>query len=590
VKENSRSLGIAVFGILILFLGLFVGYATFGKMSFRYLQTASWAEVPATIQSLDLEQKRRTGSRTSGNNTSLTFTVTGNYTYHFEGRQFQSSSIGLSSSRDNISTYWQDLYYTLNARQGPLQATAYVNPANPTEAYLDRTLRWRPFIFGGIFVLIFCAAGLYTTWKNLRNIKSSERRLADMRLDGISCNERSKVTTLLANGIVWSVVGIGILVMVLPDALRNSSYETPLAFSVFLLIGIVMGSIGLYKQKVLKRFGLTPLYLDPTTPGIGGELGGYFKLNGVNISNAEAFAKPLIAKLSCSALKKKGKYTKLEIVWQKDIPLFLEQTDESTKASFLFDVPDSCEPSRRWSFNKPISQWGVQAYGDLSASGYGQFKRTWRIEVKAQAAKASRTLELPENFIASADESVEQTIMKSVVKQFPVATEEDTLTIDSKAGLIMESQGVLIFAALIFGGFGGFLGFSTGGVIGTIMGTIAVLVGLFCGGAFIHAVGAAIKTKIDTKHQVVEVTNSCYGFVYANHEATLLYPDQITVKVTGGHATDTEKVEYCSVIFTDTDDSKITLAKEIKGRQEAETIATLIQSKCFPDEELAAAA
>jgi hypothetical protein len=108
--------------------------------------------VPATVLSSELHRHRSDGSST--------YSVTARYRYSFQGQTFTSDQVGLYSGSDNVGDYWQQLSSRLDrARASNRALQAWVNPSNPTQAYLDRTFRWSTLIFGLTFGGVFALVG-----------------------------------------------------------------------------------------------------------------------------------------------------------------------------------------------------------------------------------------------------------------------------------------------------------------------------------------------------------------------------------------------------------------------------------------------
>ena len=165
-RPKRRSWLGAAFGMFFILGGLAFAYIHTGTLIVGYIATANWVEVPTTIHDLKLERKR---SRKSS-----VYSIRSSYSYAFNDTRYRSSTVSLSIASDNFSSYWHDLYKSLNASQKRNEATAYVDPNNPSKSILDRTFRWSSVIFGFLFLFIFCGVGGIVTLTSLRKKPKSK--------------------------------------------------------------------------------------------------------------------------------------------------------------------------------------------------------------------------------------------------------------------------------------------------------------------------------------------------------------------------------------------------------------------------------
>lgn len=128
--------------------------------SFR---AASWSEVPATV----VEAELRTVAPT-GKSRSTTFQARVEYLYSWQGREFRSTRLAGSrfeGASDNIGDWQRETAARLEAAKASGRPiTVYVNPEDPSEVMVDRSIRWTLVALVGIFVLGFGGAGLAGLW------------------------------------------------------------------------------------------------------------------------------------------------------------------------------------------------------------------------------------------------------------------------------------------------------------------------------------------------------------------------------------------------------------------------------------------
>jgi hypothetical protein len=92
---------------------------------------------------------------------SYTYEAYATYTYQYQGQQFTNHRVAIAGGADNIGDYQQDMGRRLsNAWSNSESVTIYVNPDRPSDAIIDRELRWGLIGFKSIFLFVFGGSGL----------------------------------------------------------------------------------------------------------------------------------------------------------------------------------------------------------------------------------------------------------------------------------------------------------------------------------------------------------------------------------------------------------------------------------------------
>ena len=103
----------------------------------------------------------RAGYESHSGDDSYTYEAYADYTYEFGGRQYSNDRVGIAGGADNIGDYQQDLGRQLSAAHSRGETvTVYVDPDEPSEAILDRSVRWGLIGFKSIFLFTFGGIGL----------------------------------------------------------------------------------------------------------------------------------------------------------------------------------------------------------------------------------------------------------------------------------------------------------------------------------------------------------------------------------------------------------------------------------------------
>lgn len=572
-QKSKKSWPGVLFGMIFVLCGLGAAYGSAGKMLVGYIGSNNWQEVPATIHETELV-------RNYGDTT--TYSVKSTYSYTYNGVVFHSNRVSLSTGSDNIGSYWQDLQRSLMAQKRSNEAFALVDPNDPSKSLLDRTLRWKSVIFGLVFLILFVGAGSFVVWISLSENKSREGRLQHDSEHGISSNERTGSWILGAFGGVFFVMGAGMSAVIIPDAIRQGEY-----FALFLLLFAIVGAAIIYSafkiNRAYRRFGPTPLFLDPVLPGVGGQLGGRFSITLPDNGHLGGTVPQLQARLICTRKRKSGKSTSRSIKWHEQAPVYVKETTNGIRGTFLFDVPISCTPSKEWSGGSSI-EWCVTVEGEFSTTGPGKFERTWSVTVEDIAAQASTDLNIPNSFLQKAKLKTDDRIKASALTQVPVTEDPQYISVHSKAGRHMGGKILGVLFGSAFAGVGVF----------TVLqswwpGYLFLLIGSLIAILSIYSMGKSIVVKIDKNARKLYTRVSWCGFACSHQWGDVIDPGQFKARKTSTTSSHNRVTEYYAVEFK-SDDKKITIADGMEGRKEAQVLIDSIVDRCFPEEILDVAA
>lgn len=186
-SSNSLSGGcLTLFGLPFLAAGLAITGIYFLGFT-KWWEAQSWEKVPCWIESVELETSRNSKNKSS-HQTKAT------YHYEYAGRSYQADRVSFGMGSDNIGNFQEEAYREISRYRMKQPAEAeqnanfksqepfrcYVNPDNPSEAVLYRTLRWQLQAFFAIFALTFPAVGAAVTFGGLLGMFKKESVLRDM--------------------------------------------------------------------------------------------------------------------------------------------------------------------------------------------------------------------------------------------------------------------------------------------------------------------------------------------------------------------------------------------------------------------------
>jgi len=165
---------------------------------------------------------------------------------------------------------------------------------------------------------------------------------------------QAKLSLFVTWGItlVWNLISLPIL---LDDKIYREikhSPETALAF-LFPLIGLGLFAASIHALIAWRKFGATPLVMDPFPASLGGHIGGTID-TGIPFSETSRF------KVSAACIKSyisgsgKNRSRKERILWQTEGVCHATRSGKGTKLSFRFDSPSSLPESEPKKTNTTI--------------------------------------------------------------------------------------------------------------------------------------------------------------------------------------------------------------------------------------------
>jgi hypothetical protein len=556
-NENKKAgVGGYLFGGIFLFAGLavmmYVGLLPVGK----YLLSGQWERVPATVLSSELHRHRSDGSST--------YSVTARYRYSYQGQTFTSDQVGLYSGSDNVGDYWQQLSSRLDrARASNRALQAWVNPSNPTQAYLDRTFRWSTLIFGltfgGVFALV--GAGVMYLMRRGRDPQTVSGT------GQYSSREKSGH---------WLMVGFGAVFILLPSPaylevwkeVSRGNYMILLVL-LFPLAGAGIALAGLRMRNNYRFFGPTPLALDPQPGQAGGQVGG-----SIQLGRALSAEQSVTVWLSCIRCYYSGsgkdRKTRESIRWQNRQRAWCRPVQSGTEIQFCFDAPAdqpaTRERDRSVSGRKDWIRWRVELDGQVQGRA---LKRSW--EVPVEAGSGSSRYELPDSHVEADQRDRKMDALESANQQIEVEQTSEGLHLISRAGRNLGMKlGLLVFGCA-FAAVGTFLFVQAAeeGFMLYIMGSIFGLIGY----PMVLATLYTLARRLDAWVRGGEVRNQrrWLGIVLFRREGQLLNADQLVLESGMSSTSNGRKTEYMT-LYAKVDGKKLRLAEGIAGREAGEAL------------------
>ena len=494
--------------------GVFIALETSVPTYQAWQTMKSWQSTPATLIKV----------KGSSNNTEAT------YSYTISGVEHINDRVYVSSFKDNIGSYHQDMFKELQWLKDNYQpVTIWYNPDSPEQSVIDREMRWGFFALMTGFCSVFILIGLgisYSCFKSskeksaksnkpslfeLRNqwkrdqannnsrqsfLEFSQQRFHEQkqqkeveqvnhsetgsqpwlnkkewRSHRIRSGAKTSMYVMWGFAIVWNAISSPLL-FVLEDEIRDGNYAALLGL-LFPLIGLFLIRQAWKMTREWQRFGVIELEMDPFPGSIGGHIGGTLLVKNVYDFNAK-FNVELECVYSHMSGSGDNRSRRENIKWAEGGLAKVVAAGNGVRIRFRFDIPEKL-PESDSEQNGDYYFWRFKVKADLKGT---DLNREYNIPVyKTQVH--SKTIR--HDITAQVEEFREN---KAIETKAAISSGDFASTALSRA-LRYKNKGnkqifyypmfrnkILTLFALIFGGGFGFAalsingGFGNGGIMG----------------------------------------------------------------------------------------------------------------------------
>jgi hypothetical protein len=343
--KTRRSLLLVIFGLpFFLFgTGLLVFFVIPSVHDYSRMQ--SWLSVPGKLTTASLSPG---GSSSSG-----TQKVEARYRYTIEGVGYTNDRVAITTASDNIGDFQKKLGGQLVRQYRSGQpVTVWYDPADPYDSILNRDMRWGLFAFKIAFVLVFGGIGLVFIIIGLRGRKVNTApaimekpwlKNPDWKDGIVTSGAKLGVIGAWVFAVVWNLVSF-------PVAFKIGEIwldKGPLALValVFPVVGIGLLFWAIKVTLGWRRFGRTPLTMDPFPGAIGGDVGGEIQLGPYHGTGNTAYKVTLSCIYSYMSGSGKNRSRSEDIVWQDEGYARPVAGVSGLKLQFRFRVPDKLAES-----------------------------------------------------------------------------------------------------------------------------------------------------------------------------------------------------------------------------------------------------
>ncbi|BFM18537.1 hypothetical protein R50073_47200 [Maricurvus nonylphenolicus] len=568
----SSKIGGTLFGGIFFAFGFGFFLAFIGTALSDRVAMQNWQPLQATLTNVKLERNYSDGS--------TTYKATATYQFHYQGQNYHGNRVSLHAGSDNIGGYQNDMHNRLKrAFSSNRPVTVWVNPTNPFESVIDRSVRWSMIIFPGLLCSVFMIIGgviVYYSWK-----KKAEADPATVSTTPWLAKEEWSPTGINSNnkmvlGLWWfgalfvNTISSPILFQ-MPKALSRGEYG--------ILVGLLFVAIGfflIYKaiQKTLEqqRFGRVPVILSPFPGQIGGRVAGHldFQQQLDKTSKFKLSLKQMRTVVSRSGNKTT---TSTSSVWELNGQGTLKSGINASRVYFAFEVPESMEESR--TDDGSGYWWSLEVHGDMPGI---DFKRSYEIPVfntvsraEDSSASSSSSVVLSTNVSSSSSSQPSDVVTAKPQTDFSNQLENfldiqqlaDGILIKQAAGKQKMAVPTAIFGFL-FGAIGIGIGFTGAPLIFPI---VFSAFGFLFGAIGINMLITGYETYIDQvgiSHKVFRLGKERKHLVWSK-EGLL----GLCLKEGGSSSSGAKTTEYFDILLQNADGEKINISNGIEGRQAA---------------------
>jgi len=183
------------------------------------------------------------------------------YHYKFGDTTYKGDRLGVNpiGGKDNIDSWYSDMSAMVSeAKNGSKPLMVWVNPANPAESMVDRTIRWKLVAFALPFALGFGGVGVGALSVLVRTL------FARKGTSAVAAAAPSGLLGIWIFAFFWNVIAFPIAIVVVPDAVAKGEWAV-LFVLLFPIIGVLMlwsavsATISAIKNAVRRQFTPAPV-------------------------------------------------------------------------------------------------------------------------------------------------------------------------------------------------------------------------------------------------------------------------------------------------------------------------------------------
>ncbi|MEW6481035.1 MAG: DUF3592 domain-containing protein [Pseudomonadota bacterium] len=476
-QHRNGAIWLGAFGSIFFLVGLGFLLLAVVPTVVDSLRMRQWEPVAAQLVDARLQASRNSEG-------TITHRVHATYRYVIDGQTHVGQRVAVSNQADNIGDFWYQLGWRLESahRQGK-PVTAWVNPANPTDAVLDRSLRWPLLGFWALFIAIFGGVGTGLlawarhSWRSAAQPEHPQAtthpwmQYPEWAGPAIASNLRAERWVFTVMGVVFLGFGGVVSAIALPDAVNGR----PIVWVVLLFpfFGLVMCWQAFKGWRQHRRYGAAALVLSPHPAPVGGRVVMHLDLPVPTHPQAR-----VVMALSClersTSGSGKNRNTSEHLRWESEGVARLQPTGSGTRVQWQTEVPGHLPVS------SPPGEDGTVWRVSVNGQGLdGDFSAHYDIPVFATGVSA--TFAAPEQPFApgSADRAADEALLRERIAAV-CRLEMDMqgrLVLDQPYARMRRAQLPWLIMGLVFVASGTYLWQvrAAGGLMGPLFGALGAL-------------------------------------------------------------------------------------------------------------------
>ena len=277
--KQKRSWLLVFFGAIFLSAGSAIFLWSTVPALYDGWRMQSWSSTEAKLLSANLDSSTSDGS--------TTYTATARYQYFVNGHLHENDRVAIHLGGDNIGDFQTETGHRLESYFASNKAvTVYYDPDSPNDSVLVRDQRWELIGFKTVFFLTFGGVGAVIIFFGLRGRRVNTAPAVQGKLwlekpewanNDIRSSAKTGMYFMWGFAIFWNLVSSPLLFNV-EEIYRDEGLVVLVAL-IFPLIGLGLLAYAIKLSLQWRRFGVTPLRMDPFPGAIGGDVGGEIKVN-----------------------------------------------------------------------------------------------------------------------------------------------------------------------------------------------------------------------------------------------------------------------------------------------------------------------
>ncbi len=527
----------------------------------------NWAPVQAQVLSGGVDENTDDEGTT-------TYRARAEYKYSYQGQEYTASRVAIDTMSDNIGHAHEDQGAALSAAANEGRSIeVYVDPEAPYSAVIYRDLRWGMVGFKALFAVLFGGAGIALICAAVyrkRPVDPAVRAaygdapwLENPRWQTNEITSGSKTVLYFAwfFSIGWNLVSAPVVFMLRDEVLVKHNYGALLAV-IFPVIGIATLYWAIKQTLEWKKFGVSPVALDPFPAAIGGQAGGTIELP-VPFDSNNVFNITLSSVHSYESGSGKNCSRSERFAWQQSVVAYAEQGIHGTRLQFRFEVPANLPPSDAAQSGDSYDLWRLSLQADLPGVDINRdyeipaYPATTKSRIGDRAAQASADITRQ-----MADRNMRaRIIMRGDALFYPMGRGLFGCTLGMLFGAVFFIAGVFIYTK-----HDGWLG-------GAIFGGIGLLVFTGC----LYAAANSLTVRRDSMGGGIETLRCIFGIPVKKTYAALDDIQSLAHASTSSRHNGGRQVQFFRVFGKLKNGGDITLGESFAGEAEAQAATAFIR-------------